>query len=241
MIGDDFLSDNSYQCPFCNNYFPLNGYTSNYNTFSFKNEGKIDYYLENNPVKISNSDEFKDAILIRKMLCPACDKNIIKLKGLGKDVKSIELSVYPDSSAKQFPEYIPSSIKQDYEEACKIVNLSPKASATLSRRCLQGMIRDYWNISGKNNLFQEIDAISDKVTPQVRQVLDSVRQLGNIGAHMEKDINLIVDIDAGEAQQLINLIEYLMEQWYIHRYESELMLASIIDINQTKQEERKNQ
>ena len=50
----------------------------------------------------------------------------------------------PESDAKVFPDYIPQQIREDYVEASKIKELSPKASATLSRRCLQGMIRDFW-------------------------------------------------------------------------------------------------
>ena len=30
------------------------------------------------------------------------------------------------------------------------------------------------------------------------QAIDAVRSIGNIGAHMEKDINLIVDVDPEE-------------------------------------------
>ena len=52
----------------------------------------------------------------------------------------------PSSTAKTLPDYIPQQIRNDYQEACSIRNLSPKASATLSRRCLQGMIRDFWEI-----------------------------------------------------------------------------------------------
>jgi hypothetical protein len=44
----------------------------------------------------------------------------------------------PPSTAKVFPNYVPQPIRDDYIEACKIKDLSPKASATLSRRCLQG-------------------------------------------------------------------------------------------------------
>ena len=41
--------------------------------------------------------------------------------------------------------------------------------------------------------------------------IDAVRKIGNIGAHMERDINLIVDIDPNEAAILIGLIELLFQ------------------------------
>ena len=63
-----------------------------------------------------------------------------------------QLQVYPllqESRARPLPDYIPQVIEQDYTEACRIRDLSPKASATLARRCLQGMIRDFCGISKK--------------------------------------------------------------------------------------------
>ncbi len=147
-------------------------------------------------------------------------------------------SLYFESSAKQFPTYIPLSIREDYEEACAIVSLSPKASATLSRRCLQGMIRDFWNIK-ENNLSKAITALQDKIPAQQWRVLDGVRRIGNIGAHMEKDINIIVDIDPNEANKLIKLIELLLDQWYINRHEQDELYSDIIDIDNAKQADRK--
>ena len=133
---------------------------------------------------------------------------------------------------------MPEAIRNDYEEACTIVTLSPKASATLSRRCLQGMIRDFFKVS-KKSLFEEIDAIKDKIPAQQWAVLDGVRRIGNIGAHMEKDINLIVNIDPSEAEKLIKLIELLLQQWYIERHNQQQLYADIIGIDQSKQIERK--
>jgi hypothetical protein len=49
-------------------------------------------------------------------------------------------NLIPPSSAKVFPEYVPEPIRDDYTEACAIRDLSPKASATLSRRCLQARL-----------------------------------------------------------------------------------------------------
>ena len=47
--------------------------------------------------------------------------------------------------------------------------------------------------------------------------IDHVRQIGNIGAHMEADINVIVDVDPEEAQVLIELAELLFDEWYVAR------------------------
>src|SRR6266550_3107347 len=55
-------------------------------------------------------------------------------------------TLIPSTRAKAFPPYIPKAIVDDYNEACNIRDLSPKASATLSRRSLQGAIRDFWQV-----------------------------------------------------------------------------------------------
>jgi hypothetical protein len=148
-------------------------------------------------------------------------------------------TLLPDTKANVYPDYIPTAIRQDYEEAYSILELSPKASATLSRRCLQGMIRDFWGVK-KGRLVDEINAIEDKVDPLTWKSIDAIRKVGNIGAHMEKDINLIIEVEPKEAQLLIQLIEMLFEEWYIHRYERELKLKSIVGVAETKDEAKKN-
>lgn len=139
----------------------------------------------------------------------------------------------PQSVARTFPDYVPNPIIQDYNEACLIKDISPKASATLSRRCLQGMIRDFWGVK-KGRLYDEIEAIKDQVDTLTWESIDSVRKIGNIGAHMEKDINLIIDVDPNEAEILIKLIEILIEDWYIKRHEKEERLKKIVQIGKSK-------
>lgn len=127
-----------------------------------------------------------------------------------------EWQLLPESNAKVLPNYIPIPIQEDYYEACRIRDLSPKASATLARRCLQGMIRDFWGIS-KARLKDEIDALEEQVDPDTWSSIDAVRSVGNIGAHMERDIDVIVDVEPEEAQLLIGLIEQMFEDWYTDR------------------------
>ncbi len=139
----------------------------------------------------------------------------------------------PESSAKVLQDYIPIAIKADYTEACLIADKSPKASATLARRCLQGMIRDFHKVQ-KNRLVDEIEAIKDRIDPLTWDAIDAVRSIGNIGAHMEKDINTIVDVDEGEAKELIQLIELLIEDWYVTQHNRQMQLESVMKIKAAK-------
>ena len=100
------------------------------------------------------------------------------------------------------------------------------------------MIRDFFQIS-KKNLYDEIDAIKPNIPTEQWAVLDGLRRIGNIGAHMEKDINLIIDIEPDEAQKLIKLIELLIQQWYIERHNQQQLYADIIGIDNSKQNLRK--
>lgn len=44
---------------------------------------------------------------------------------------------------------------------------------------------------------------------------------------MEKDVNLIIDIDPGEARLLIELIESLIKEWYIDKHERKKRTAAL--------------
>lgn len=144
----------------------------------------------------------------------------------------------PRSRGKVFPDYVPLALRRDYEEARDIEEASPKASATLARRCLQGMIRDFWDVRAPN-LKGEIEAIKSKVDPLTWEAIDSVRKIGNIGAHMEKDINLIVEVEPEEASLLLGLIETLFEEWYINREERTKQLKAIKAVAAAKEDAKK--
>ncbi len=66
------------------------------------------------------------------------------------------------------------------------------------------------------------------------EAIDFIRKIGNIGAHMEKDINVIVDVDPEEAQVLIELIETLFDEWYLERDKREQRFARVKAIAEEK-------
>jgi hypothetical protein len=225
----------NWTCPYCGSKTTIND-----NNFT---DGEKSMTIQNN----------EGARLLKRewIVCPneECKRITLKAVLYNMEINSLNSQYYkkevlktwrllPGSYSKAFPEYIPSALKNDYEEAAAILDLSPKASATLARSCLQGMIRDFWKVS-KSRLIDEVNAIEDKIDPLTWKSIDAVRKVGNIGAHMEKDINLIIDVDPQEAYLLIQLIELLFEEWYIHRHERELKLTAIVELAHTKEEKKK--
>ena len=223
----------SYNCPFCGITLPVTDDTHQVNYPSFSNGTGHGY-------SINGAYTTNDCISIDMYKCPECKNISVIASSLGKGFKKpFRVLVNPTSSAKQYPDYIPKAIRDDYEEAYSLVNLSPKASATLSRRCLQGMIRDFWNIK-KSKLADAINELQNKVTSSQWKAIDSVRKIGNIGAHMESDINTIVEVDSGEAEKLLKLIELLIDKWYITRHDEEQLFLEISNIADNKMSQKKS-
>ena len=52
---------------------------------------------------------------------------------------------------------------------------------------------------------------------------------------MERDVNLIVDVEPEEAGELLQLIELLVEKWYISRHDEEALYQRVTDLARAKQ------
>ncbi|WP_426773854.1 DUF4145 domain-containing protein [Proteus faecis] len=230
----------SWTCPYCNQMSTQFSYTD---------------YIINSTISsvnirgLEHLDNVEIGLITRHCPNPKCFKITVayyldRLDFFGNRIDTGDqgaidrIRLRPSSEMKVFPDYVPSSIIDDYKESCLICELSPKSSATLARRCLQGMIRDVWDVKN-NNLSKAIEAIKDKVEDSMWKAIDSVRKVGNIGAHMENDINVIVDVEPKEAKMLINLIEILIQEWYVERHERDKRIAAIVDMSEQKQELRK--
>ena len=46
------------------------------------------------------------------------------------------------------------------------------------------------------------------------------------------------DITPGEAEKLLKLLEFLIEQWYVNRHERDKLFKEIVDISGEKQSQR---
>lgn len=216
------MDDFAWTCPYCQQVATITDHNVSVNTHAFNQENKDGMLGLRTSVIVCPNSKCREYTIEAKLFKAKYTPNFSLV---GQPLLARRLK--PESAAKPFPAYIPAPVRQDYEEACLIAALSPKASATLSRRCLQGVIRDFWGIK-KARLIEEINELQEKIDATTWQAIDAVRSIGNIGAHMEKDINLIVDVDPGEADLLIGLIEVLLQEWYIRRHEREEHMQKVI-------------
>jgi len=168
-------------------------------------------------------------VLIRRD-CPACKRMIlrllnglpvynqfsqfIKIKEASKDFlvrpKSISRPPCPSEVTKEFAE--------DYTEACFVIADSPKASAALSRRCLQNILREVAGVK-HDNLHNEIQEVIDKGTlpTYIVEVIDAVRNIGNFAAHPFKSEKTgeILPVELGEANWNLDVIEALFDFYFV--------------------------
>lgn len=229
MIEIDF-QNRTYTCPYC-------GFAQTYSVNNMSLD-KCGYMIH----------QYGDGYRLPQGMT-GCDVDIYNIKCTNKSCQNITVVGYsndkkqqydliPENVYKQYPDYIPQQIRDDYREACLIIDKSPKASATLLRRCLQGMIRDFWEIN-ENKLYDAISELNGKVPAAQWKAIDGLRKLGNIGAHMEKDVDLIIDIEPDEAKKLQSLIELLLDKWYVARHDEEELYSSITETVDDKEEQRK--
>lgn len=120
-------------------------------------------------------------------------------------------------TAQPLSGYVPRHVLADYNEAYLIKSLSPKASATLARRALQGMVRDFFALPKLPSLHAELQAIQSHCDEPLFEAIMAVKSVGNIGAHPERDVSLMVEVEPDEPETLLNLIHLLDQEWYVAR------------------------
>ena len=146
--------------------------------------------------------------------------------------------IWPTGVARDpVPVEVPEEYAKDYKEAALVLAAgSANASAALSRRCLQNIIRHELGVN-RPNLYQEIEEVlNDPDThSQIKSSLHYLRELGNFAAHPEKGNNTgaIVDVEEGEAEWCLDTIEMLFEIYFVRPAKDEEMRA-IIDAKKSQ-------
>ena len=116
------------------------------------------------------------------------------------------------------PPEVPPEFTEDYREACLILAESPKASAALSRRCLQLILHEKAGVN-ENNLKREIDKVisTENLTAEIADSLHTLREIGNFAAHPQhhQGTGEIVPVEPGEAEWCLEVIEMLFDFYFV--------------------------
>lgn len=183
--------------------------------------------FEEHDSHIWEDSDFKDTKKCSELSyghCPLCDGLIVNLiKGLYKKTgeysyseleKLSEKIIFPQNMVREVQKEVPDRYKNDFVEACAVLSISPKASAALSRRILQDVLREELGIN-KPSLAKEIDEFIQRtdIPSYLTDAVDAIRNVGNFAAHPLKDTNTgtIVEVEAGEAEWLLEVNESLFD------------------------------
>lgn len=164
-------------------------------------------------------------------VCPSCKKCILELEqyrivpspGMGKTVpvKQVITRMFfrpKGSNRPTCPTEVPTGLAEDYKEACLVLADSPKASAALSRRCLQNIIHNHLLIKLRD-LNAEIQAVIDqKLFPgDILESIDSIRAIGNFAAHPIKSTSSgeVVPVEPDEAEWNLDVLEMIFDYQFV--------------------------
>jgi hypothetical protein len=153
--------------------------------------------------------------------CPGCQKSIIFLRAKDRygDIQQVFLALPKKVVSRPLPPEVDDAhVIEDYTEAQLVLSDSAKASAALSRRSLQYILREKAGVT-KSDLSNEIQEVLDsgKLPSEIAENLDAVRNTGNFAAHPIKSTSTgeIVDVEPHEAEWNLEMLEQLIDFYYV--------------------------
>lgn len=154
------------------------------------------------------------------MSCPECKRAIVRLSVVHLNAAELDppaYFIYPrHMSSRKAPTDVPADLAEDFDEAATVLPFSAKASAALSRRCLQGLLRAQGY--QQHDLAKQIDAaLASRVLPSgLADSVDAIRNIGNFGAHPMKDSSSgqILPVEPHEAEWNLDVLEGLFDFFY---------------------------
>ena len=155
------------------------------------------------------------------LLCEGCNSVVI--------ISLSDNKLYPTSMVKGL-EGLPEEIDKYYQEALRCMSAdSPNCAVTLFRKTIHaiGIYYGIANIDDNKKLFEIIKKLEDDghITPKIKNALDGIRDIGNDGAHINKN-----EPDMSQALILKKLIDMTLNSTVL----SDQNLETINNIHKKK-------
>jgi hypothetical protein len=126
---------------------------------------------------------------------------------------------WPEAVNRPVPPEVESEaaeLASDFREAVAVFPRSRKASAALSRRCLQLVLSTKGGARARD-LADQIEEVLPKLPSELAKNVDAIRQVGNFAAHPVKSTSSgeIAEVEEGEAEWLLEVLEELFDHYYV--------------------------
>lgn len=159
---------------------------------------------------------------LQKMQCPECRNDLVRfwiVLGNTNDGVDREGFLIPlVKKQKPLSDLVPKKYADLYIESSIVLPYSPRASAALSRTCLQGLLREYGKVT-HGRLFDEIKQIinADSLPSRLAELLDVIRTIGNDATHPNKyqTTGEIIPVEKKEAEWGLEILNELFDHYII--------------------------
>ena len=159
----------------------------------------------------------------KSTLCPACGQLIFRVDRSARNSEGVlsvleSITAYPKGTSRPVPPEVEGKFESDFREACLVIGDSEKASAALSRRCLQNLLREKAETKAKD-LAPQIQEVLDsgELPSHLGDAIDGVRGIGNFATHPIKSTNTgeVLEVELGEAEWLLDTLEALFDFYFV--------------------------
>jgi hypothetical protein len=127
------------------------------------------------------------------------------------------------------PPEVNDDMREDFNEAVAVLASSPKASAALSRRCLQNLLRSQGY--DQHDLVKAIEALlaSKSLPSSLAGNVDAIRNIGNFAAHPMKDTNsgAILPVEPHEAEWNLDVLEGLFDFYFVQPAKDQAKISAL--------------
>ena len=180
---NDLYGEDSFVCPHCSVFAQQSWHQVQHNNDRSVDEyGMVsvndDYMIKNGVDYIYHNDEYLNEVnVLAFCICHSCKK-----PSLWYDHKL----AYPFKNTVYVEDpnvFMPSEVKELYDEAKAVLNLSPRSSAALLRLALEVLLPHLGAEKAKINTMIKQLVDERKVIGKLQQAMDSLRVIGNDAVH----------------------------------------------------------
>jgi hypothetical protein len=140
--------------------------------------------------------------------------------------------VYPKAVGRPpLPDTVPPIYADEYREAAGLLPYSSRASAAVSRHCLQRLFHEMIGIHS-THFARELDLVlaSKQVPRYLADALEGVRNFADFAVYPEKSTapDAVTDVQAGEAEWLLDTLEALFNFYFVQPAETQKRRAALL-------------